>query len=181
MLSGSRYGFHGRFDLAGNAAVIVRRDAFTGYQLRLHLDVDNRTDQVSGAVTDGNWVSDLAGDRNIFNARVHPAQQAGLRTFTLERAEDASTAAAGSSRITAGGLTRIKGNLADGRSFANASALAKNGDCPFYLSLNRGTEVVIGWLNYPVGQAPAANGSVLWVKTGTNSFAATLTALSSPQ
>jgi len=64
------------------------------------------------------------------------------------------------------------------RPFARISALAKNGDCPFYLSFNRGAEVVIGWLNFPSGQAPAADGSVLWVTTGANSFAATLQASS---
>ena len=107
---------------------------------------------------------------------IGPAQQAGLRSFALERAQDSATAAAGLSRIFSSGATRVRGKLNDGRAFSTSSALAKNGDCPFYLSLNRGTEMVIGWLNFAAGQGPTASGTVLWVKTGTNAFATTLQA-----
>jgi hypothetical protein len=37
---------------------------------------------------------------------------------------------------------------------------------------------VIGWLNFPA--APAAGGTVVWARTGTNAFVATLTAASAP-
>jgi hypothetical protein len=56
--------------------------------------------------------------------------------------------------------------------------LARNGDCPFYLSLSHGSEIVAGWLNFSVPPAPAASGTVLWVGSGTNAFAATLQAAS---
>ena len=174
---GHGYSFLGQFDLGGDATASVRRNSLSPLTLRLHVDLLDGTDVVSGSVTDGGWASTLEGDRNVFNARWNPAQQAGVRDFVLEPADNAETAAAtGASRISTSGSARVRGKLSDGRAFGTASSLARNGDCPFYLSLNRGSEVVIGWLNFPAGPAPLANGTVLWVKTGTNAFAATLTA-----
>ena len=122
--------------------------------LELQVDLTNGTDQVFGTVSDGNWVSELSADRDVFDGRFNPAQQAGSRAFVLERAEpDASDAASGVSRIKAGGSTRVRGRLADARPFAAASTLGRNGDYPLYLSLERGSEILIGWLNFPAGQA----------------------------
>ena len=174
--AGQRNGFSGRFNLGGDATVRVRRGLAAPLALALHVDLTNVSDSVSGSLSDGTWVSPLAAGRNVFNAWSNPAQQAGLRSFILERAQDSATAAAGLSRISASGATSVRGKLNDGRVFSTGSALAKNGDCPFYLSLNRGTEMVIGWLNFAAGQGPTASGTVLWVKTGTNAFATTLQA-----
>src|SRR6185369_5888290 len=116
----------------------------------LQVDLTNGTDQVFGAVTDGSWVAELSADRNVFNARFNPAEQAGSRAFVLERTEPSTgDAASGVSRIRTGGATRVRGRLADARPFTTTSTLARNGDYPFYLSLKRGSEMLIGWLNFP--------------------------------
>jgi hypothetical protein len=180
LLAGSRHSFHGHLDLSGTAVVLVNRTGSTPLKVNVHVNLATPTDEVVGSVSDGRWVSALSGDRNVFNSHVNPATQAGSRAFVLERAEDNVSAASGSSRISLGGSTNVRGILSDGRRFGAGSILAKNGDCPFFLSLNRGNEVVIGWLNFPAGQGPVANGTVLWVKSGTNSFAATLRATGAP-
>jgi len=119
-------------------------------------------------------------DRNVFDARLNPAEQAGSRSFVLEKAEPTpSDAASGISRIRPGGSTRVRGRLADARPFAAASTLAKNGDYPFYLSLKRGSEVLIGWLNFPAGEQ-LSGGTVLWVNTGIDAFATALRVSSAP-
>ena len=174
LAAGKRYGFTGKFDLAGGAKVDVRRGLAAPLALSLQVDLTQLTSQVAGRLSDGNWTSELLGDRNVFNASANPAQQAGLHSFILERAQDGAAAATGFSRISLGGGTNVRGKLSDGRPFSTASALAKNGDCPFYLSRNHGTELVIGWLNFPAGPGLAASGTVLWVSTGTNAFASTL-------
>jgi hypothetical protein len=179
MLAGTRHGFHGRFDPNGDAVVAISRGTLSLLHAHLHLDLASPTDKVSGTLSDGNWTSAMAGDRNVFSSQFRPAQQAGNRSLTLSRSDE-TEAANGLSKIAVNGVTRVRGTLVDGRPFATASALSKSGDCPFYLSLNHGTEVVIGWLNFPIGQGPSANGTVLWVKSGTNSFAATLQAASAP-
>jgi len=175
--SGRSYGFSGQFDLTGNATVHVPRGKLNPWTIMLQVDLTNGTDQVNGSVIDGGWAAELMGDRNVFNVRQNPAQQAGLHSFVLQPAEDtALTAASGASRISKSGAAQVRGKLNDGRSFGVGSLLAKSGDCPFYLSLNRGKEVVIGWLNFPAGPAPLASGTVVWVKSGTNAFATTLKA-----
>ena len=182
LLGGGCYGFSGQFNLAGDALATVRRGTLGPLSVSLHLDLTNGTDQASGGVTDGNWVSELAGDRNVFNAQLNPASQAGQCGFVLQRADtNAVAAATGTSSISKSGAATMRGKLADGRAFSVTSSLAKNGDCPFYLSLTRGSEVLIGWLNFPDGQLATASGAVLWVKTGTNGFAATLQATSAPK
>jgi hypothetical protein len=149
--------------------------------LTLHIDLTDGTDSVTGHLTDGAWVSDVNADRNVFNPKFNPARQAGLRDFILERADNTRLkAATGAGSISTGGAAKVTGMLEDGRSFRVSSVLSKNGDCPFYLSLNGGTEVVIGWLNFPTTPSPTASGTVLWVNTGTNSFQATLKAMSAP-
>jgi subtilisin family serine protease len=179
LIGGTHLGFRGRFDSNGVASVTVKRGKNIPLTLVLHADFTEGTDSVTGSVTDGGWSSELIGDRNVFNAKNNPAPQAGLRGFVLQAAENALvTAATGSSSISTAGAAKVKGRLNDGRAFSVGSLLAKNGDCPFYLSFNHGSEAVIGWLNFPA--APAASGTVLWVRSGTNAFVATLTAASAP-
>jgi subtilisin family serine protease len=176
-IGGRGHGFHGALDLAGDAAVSVGRGALSPLTLTLHVDLTNGADQIAGSVSDGGWTSALAGDRNVFNARSNPARQAGRHAFILEHAGDSAVAAAaGASVITRNGSARIRGRLEGGAAFSTGSLLAKNGDCPFCLSLNRGTEIVIGWLNFSATNRPAASGTVLWVRTGANAFGATLRA-----
>jgi subtilisin family serine protease len=176
VVSDRGYGFHGQFNLAGNATVNVRRGALNPLHLTIHSDLTNGTGQITGSATDGIWTSDVSSDRNVFSARSNPAQQAGLWQFLLENGAASTTAGSCSNRIALNGAASLRGKLVDGRPFARVSSLAKNGDCPFYLSSNRGTEVVLGWLNFPANQSSSALGSVLWVQTGTNAFAATLQA-----
>ena len=174
LLAGTTRGFHGHFNLAGDASVTIYRAQTNPFTLFLHTDLTNPSDVVAGRLTDGAWDSAILADRNVFDARWRPAEQAGLRSFALERS-DKTVVANGSASISQGGGTRIRGKLQDNRAFASSGFISKNGDYPFFLSLHRGTEIVIGWLNFPA-QIPSANGTVLWVSTGTNAFSATLQA-----
>jgi hypothetical protein len=180
-LGGRRHGFSGRLDRAGGAGVSAKRGGLSPLTLTLRVDLENGSDEVVGSVTDGGWTSALTGDRNVFQRKLNPAPQAGARAFVLQQADnDALTAAAGFGAIARSGKARVKGRLEDGRAFSAGSLLARNGDCPFYLSFKRGTEVLIGRLNFPAAPTPTASGTVLWVRTGTNAFAATLQATSAP-
>jgi hypothetical protein len=177
LLAGARHGFHGQFTSEGDAVLSLVRRQELPLAVTLHLDLTNGSDQVAGTLTDGATISEISADRNVFNARFNPAVQAGLHPFVFDRADLADTdAAAGLGRIAPGGSTIVRGSLDDGRHFLTASSLSKQGDYPFYLSLNRGSEVVIGWLNFPAGQPGGSAGTVLWVNTGTNAFARTLQA-----
>lgn len=175
-LGGARYGFHGRFDLNGDATVSIARELASPLTMALHLDMTGESQRVTGNLTDGGWASAMSANRSVFNALANPAPQAGQGQFVLQQlgAVTNAPAANGSSRIQANGSTLMAGRLLDGRKFTASNSLARNGDFPFYLSLSRGQEVVLGWVNFP--NAALANGAVQWVKTGTNGFAATLQA-----
>ena len=182
LLNGGRgYGFSGQFNLAGDAMVALKRHKASPLTLRLHVDLSQSTDQLGGLVTDGNWNSEVSADRNVFSARLNPAQQAGVRAFVLQASGQApSTAASGKSRISRAGAASLCGKLSNRHPFALASALAGNGDCPFYVSFNRGSQVVLGWLNFPSGQQPGATGTLVWLDAGTNGVSASLLAASAP-
>jgi subtilisin family serine protease len=178
-VAGKNCSFRGQFDLNGNATINVKRKTSAPLTLGMHVDLTNGTDQLTGQIAGGNWIAEVSGDRDVFNAKFNPAQQAGFRSFILEQSESTNLVANGRSKISAAGATQVKGKLIDGRAFSAGSTLAKNGDYPFYLSFRRGSEVVIGWLNFPATE-PATSGAVLWVQAGTNGFAATLQAASAP-
>ena len=178
LVGGKRYAMHGQFDVKGDATVTIPRRQASPLVLSLHTDPGSGTDEVYGTLNEGGWVAALAGDRGVFNPKLNPAAQAGRHSFLLEHTGPGTTVATGLSRITTAGRALVGGVLGDGRKFSGANALAKNGDYPFYLSLSRGSEVVIGWLNFPAGNSNAAAGTMAWVKGGTNGFAATLQATS---
>jgi subtilisin family serine protease len=180
-LGGRSHGFHGKLGATGEARVSVSRGHLSPLILALRLDPTGDTDEVTGSASDGDWTSELSGSRNVFQAKSNPARQAGRRAFLLARADASrATAATGLGKLSKNGATRVKGRLEDGRPFGVASLLARNGDCPFYVSLSHGGEIVIGWLNFPAAAEPTASGTVLWVRTGTNAFAASLQVASAP-
>lgn len=182
LIGGGRYGFHGQFNITGDASVTVNRGVTVNpLNLALHVDLSNGTDRVSGLMTDGAWVTQMSGDKNVFNSQINPAAQAGLRNFILQEENNTAVQAGlGRGLISKSGAASVSGSLDDGTKFRTASMLAKNGDCPFYLSLNKGAGIVIGWLNFPTVPSPTASGTVLWVNTGTNNFTAQLQAASAP-
>jgi hypothetical protein len=176
---GRGYAFHGQFNLTGDSSITVKRGQLAPLSLNLHLALEAPTDQVKGTLTDGVWASELSGDRNIFNAPSNPALQAGLHSFVLQPSNSPQTpAATGVSRISRGGRAAIHGKLTTGQSFGIGTSIAKNGDCPFYVSWERGNQIVIGWLNFPSQTTPLASGTVQWFNTGANAFATTLNATS---
>lgn len=176
-IGGGSYGFRGQFDLNGRANVVVQRPYQNPVALALTLDLAGGGTEISGSVSSGGWAAKLSADRNVFSALNNPAPQAGNVNFVLQRAaQNPDAVANGLSRIAINGATKVKGALLDGRKFSRASTLARNGDYPFYLSLSGGTEVVIGWVNFPSASIAAANGTVVWARTGTNAFATTLQA-----
>jgi subtilisin family serine protease len=175
-IAGRSHSFRGQFDLNGNAVVTVRRELALPVQLNLAIDLTGGGTEITGTLASGGWASMLRADRNGFNATLNPAPQAGQVEFVLECGVPASTTVAtGANRISATGRARMAGNLLDGRRFSRSAGIANSGDFPFYLSLSCGTEVVIGWVNFPAASA-TADGTVLWTRSGVNGFATTLQA-----
>jgi hypothetical protein len=176
-LAGRSHSFRGQFDLNGRATVTVLRPLATPVQLAMSLDLANGGTEITGEVSSGGWASHLQGNRNVFNRLLNPAPQAGSVGFVLEgEVPTTTTVATGANRIAAGGSAKVKGTLLDGRKFVRGASVSRAGDFPFYLALAGGSEVVIGWVNFPAQTFTAANGTVVWARSGTNAFATTLQA-----
>jgi hypothetical protein len=176
-LAGKSHSFRGQFDLNGNASVTVPRPLAASLQLSFVMDLAHGGTEISGGVSGGGWASDLRGNRNVFNPMYNPAPQAGSVSFVLEGGTPVTTpVATGANKISAGGNAKVNGALLDGRKFARGASLSRNGDFPFYLALAGGSEVVIGWVNFPAQALTSANGTVVWARSGTNGFATTLQA-----
>ncbi len=177
-VGGTAYALRGALNRNGYATVILPRGTNSPLRLSLHVALASGADEVSGLLSDGIWSAAVAGDRSVFSA-ARPATQAGKRAFILQTPDSGTNSAAnGSSTISAVGRTTVIGALMDGRRFNLINSIAKTGDFPFYLSLSK-SEAVIGWLSFPQ-IAPAAVGTVFWVKSGTNAFTKTLQAAAVP-
>ena len=165
-LAGTAHGFRGQFDPAGRAQVSILRGARPPIAISLVLDLIEGGSTIDGTVSttsDANSLtSPLLARRNVFNARTNPAPQAGQRSFVLQQPTDTGveTFASASARISAAGTVSFSGALADSRRFSKSSALGSDGEAPFYLSLNHGHELLIGWLNFGDGSSPAVGGQI---------------------
>jgi len=173
LISGKHFGFTGKLNISGDANVSIRRGLSSPLALALHVEPKPGSSSISGQISGEDWTSDLIADRNVFNAS-NPAEQTGIHSLDLTSQDGAATAS-GISRISPGGMVKVRGKLNNDQVFSTSSSLAKNGDSPFYVSRNQGSEMIIGWLNFPAGQS-ATSGTVMWVRTGMNAFASTLRA-----
>jgi hypothetical protein len=166
------YSFTGTFNVRGTTTVTIARAGLSSLRLALAVDLAQGSDQVLGTLTDGAWISVVQGHRNVFTS-AKPAPQAGSCSVELLTTDNAPrVAATGSAQISATGIVKVAGKLADGRAFSSSATLAKNGDYPFHVVLSSGNEVQLGWMKFP--SPGAATGTVVWTATGTNSFSTTL-------
>ena len=171
MQGGGSFAFRGQFSPAGEARTALLRPGRVPLAVMFRLDLTSGTDQVRGTITDGVWVSELLGNRNVFNARTNPATQAGTRAFTWRQAGVANRMiATATAKIATSGSVTFAGRMVDGRMFASGAEMARNGDVPFYIPFGT-TEVVAGWLNFGLPPQPPISGDGSWVRSGTNGFA----------
>jgi hypothetical protein len=166
-MNGATYRFRGQFDEFGKITLPVVRRALAPVVLVLQLDLSGDTGQITGTATTAagttELTSDLLAERNVFNARTNPAPQAGRHPFILHLAPDLQGQGVGliQTRITPAGVVRLHGALNDGQKFNLTTTLSKAGYAPFYVSLSRGDEAIVGRLHF--GTAPSGpDSSVLW-------------------
>lgn len=174
LMGGRRMPFSGRFFSDGRAEVLIRRKSLEALTARFEVDFGGG--RVAGELNDGTREAELLAMRNEYHAVRNPAPQAGRRAFLLKAESEGGgvDAGGGLGRITRGGGALVTGALSNGRRFAMRSSLDRLGNYPFYLSYNRGAEVLIGWVNFPIHEQEGVTGQVLWMATGTNSFATAL-------
>jgi plastocyanin len=181
-MNGTTYSFHGQFSPQGATSVAVMRRNLAPVILNLQLDLAGSAHAVQGTATDGVWVSDVLGYPAGYNARSSPAPQSGQRPFVLKWTllPDAAEAGSGVAYINPSGAVNARGNLVDGRKFVAVTTLAANGLAPFYLSLSRGTDVLIGWLSIPPASDASTRGNLFWTTTAPDGVSGPITIAPGP-
>lgn len=166
-LAGQRLSASGQLNLEGKATNVIVRTGTNSLTVRWAVDLQG-LDQVTGTITDGNWLAELLGDRTLFNATTNPAALAGRYTFALPGSLATGTpegAGYGTLKVTTSGSVSGAGSLADKTKFSRKVPLSKNGAWPLYAPLYRTKGSLIGWLRFDTN-APLddLSGLVDWFK-----------------
>jgi len=174
-IGGASYPIRGSFDSTGRAQFPVVPRTLAPELLTLHLDLTGNSEQITGTAASaegGNvLVTPLLAVKSRFSRGGPPAPQAGVHSFLFARtaADGGGSVGTALAEVTATGLVLMRGQLSDGRKFMFSSVLSKQGDVPFYMPLP-GSELIVGWLNFPAGEASVATGSLYWIKTVPGGF-----------
>jgi hypothetical protein len=160
VLQGATHPFRGQFDALGKGRVAIVRRAKPPVALSLQLDMLGGGTNITGTVrtaSDANTLtSDLEARRNG-----EAAAFAGQRGFSLVD-EVGDTVVNAAAAASSSGNVSIRGVLQPSRSFTFATSISSDGSVPFYVSFNRGDEVIAGWLQFGESDS-SVSGQVFWV------------------
>ncbi|MBI3853018.1 MAG: immunoglobulin domain-containing protein [Verrucomicrobia bacterium] len=167
-MGANRYSFNGQFNLPGQATSVIARSGDNPLTMDFQIGVGSQSDQITGRVTDGKWVSPLLGHRAVFNSKTRPSPYAGQYTLVIPgRANDPSVPAGdgfGSVRVDSSGKLKFTGLLADGTKISQGVGLSKNGLWPLYVPLYSGQGSLVSWLTFTNQPKSDLKGTVSWIK-----------------
>jgi len=160
----ARYSIRGQLDSSGTAQFSIPHRTLGG---QLQID-PNDADHITGFISDGNFTSQMDGDRAVFNALTNPAEQAGRYTVVMPYGNDPGNSPGGDSyglvTVDRFGRIRLSGALADNTKFSEAAMLSKDGRWPLYTPLYRSQGFVFGWIVFASTSTDDLNGHVTWFR-----------------
>ena len=167
LLGARRHSFSGMFNLQGQATNSIIRRGDTPLTLELNVG-GAQGDEISGRLTDGDWISSLGAKRSTFNARLNPAPQTGLYTLVVPGQTSDPASPMGSSygmiRVDGNGVVRFIGAMSDGTRVSQSAMLSRDGQWPFYVPLYAGGGQVMSWITFTNLPASDLNGTLSWIK-----------------
>jgi len=121
---------------------------------------------LSGSVGDGTWLGNLVAYRAVY-AATNPAPQSGRRfTFAIPGSDDASAAPAGFgygwATVGVSGNVTVGGVLGDGTPFSRSTVLDRQGQWPFFASVNSAAGIIIGWVTFTNDVGTDLQGVLSW-------------------
>jgi len=155
----------GKFTGDGDYSTTINR-AGISYQIILHLDVSQNSDQMTGTINDGSVTATISSDRWTWNGRTNPAP-AGRYTVLIpggDSPDQPQGPGYGTVTITTSGTVSFTGRLSDGTSISRATYLAKDGSWPFF-SWTSGFESALGQIT--VEDIPGSSdmdGEITWFR-----------------
>ena len=159
MLLGATHAFRGSFDPNGRAQVGITRRAQPPVSFSLQLDMSGGSGAISGVVTTSSDANTLTSSL-LATRRVAATSRQTAFSLSDDAGERIVNAIA---FISSAGGVRIQGILQSSHSFNFAASIAADGRVPFYVAVNHGSEVIIGWLQF--GGAEPVGGQLYWVSS----------------
>jgi hypothetical protein len=166
-IGNSRYSFSGKLSLNCLATNLLKRPKTNPLTLHLRVGTNGQIDQVFGDLSDGSWLSEVSGDRAIFNSRTNPAAAAGVYTLVLPGSFDSAFPQGhsfGTLKVSSAGRVTFAGALSDGSRVTQGATLSKNKEWPLYASLYSGQGLVLSWLTFSNQTDSDVSGNLSWIK-----------------
>lgn len=142
--------FHGKFDPSGNSTNVISLLGVNSV-VALHGSPDG-TDQITGTVSNADFVSGVLADRETFSSR-NPCPVAGGFTmvFSPPSTNDSSLPEGfgfSTLAVTPSGFGHMRGVLGDGTRIAVLAPVSKHGTIPLYVPLYGRQGAALGWLTF---------------------------------
>jgi Bacterial Ig domain/Divergent InlB B-repeat domain len=165
--AGRRYATSGKLNLEGKSTNVIMRPGASSLTVRWAVDL-NGLDEITGTVTDGQWLAPLLGDRATFNALTNPAPLTASYTLVVPGSQAVGSPAGdgwGTLRVSSAGKGVLAASLADGSRLTRSAPLSKNGEWPLYAPLYQLQGSLLGWVVFDTN-APLDDlrGTVDWFK-----------------
>jgi len=150
-IGGARASFKGRFDSSGNATNTIKLAGGNSALVALH-GLPDGTDQITGTVSNSEFVSALLADRQTYSTQ-NPCPFAGGLTMVLAPPSGNNPAIPqgfgyGTLSVMPTGLGRLRGVLGDGTRVTAMTPVSKHGTIPFYVPCYGKQGASIGWLTF---------------------------------
>jgi uncharacterized repeat protein (TIGR01451 family) len=164
---GKSYPVRGTFDAHGQATNSIHRTGASPLTVNWQGNLTD-SDALSGTVSDGSFVAQLEGARDVFRAS-NPAPQAGRHyTLAIPGLDEVTNSPVGNgygtATVGANGVVHFLGRLADNTAVVQNVALAKNSQWPVFVSLYQGKGLLIGWLQFADDGTNDLSGTLRWMK-----------------
>jgi hypothetical protein len=168
------YPLSGQFSATGDWGTGSIKNA-PGWGIALQLG----SDEITGVVSNGAWMAELAANRNVFT-KVDSAPQAGQYTLVFPGSNDPAHLPGGHGgaavSVSPAGVVSVSGTLGDGAKLTGKTFVSKQGQWPLYAALYGKKGVVLGWLTFTNDAAAKSDleGVIGWIKpgqTGTQPYA----------
>ena len=167
-VAGRTLPFTGQFSDEGRATNTVTRTGTNALQVTLRVNLTNGADRVVGEVSNGDWISEILAEKNIFHARTNPAPFAGRYTILIPGATETDVCPTGDGYgtvvVAASGLVTVTATLADGTKISEKVGVGRSGYWPLYTPLYSGQGCLISWLRLIERNSDDITGLMNWFK-----------------
>ncbi|MDB6059517.1 MAG: hypothetical protein JWO95_3361, partial [Verrucomicrobiales bacterium] len=164
--AGKSYPISGKFDLSGHAAPFVR--ALNG---KVDMQVDFERGQITGAIINDVSQTPLRAVRAPFCA-TNQSMFSGKYTMALPANASLDTGHGFGciSQMPDGTIKLMPPSaLGDGTAVSQSVGVGGQGEWPIYVSVNKGTGLLFGWLNFSNAPARTLSGTVNWIRPNCSS------------